>query len=160
MPKASSFSPLKLFTPIQLFFCLILFFLPWIEVQCVVPAAQLKDIPKDKLESTKKEMGWDPSKPFSMYSQSGFQIATGDASPGSDLRRYTDKMTKELGGAAGKMDLGSDTTTGKKKESGTAPLLFLYPLAVIAGIVLGFVLGAGMLRRITLLCVCLGAAQA
>jgi hypothetical protein len=158
MPKASSFNPLRLFTPIQLIFCLILFFLPWIELQCVVPASELKARPKEQLEKMKKESGWDPTKPFSMYSQSGFQIATGGVSMGSDLRRSTEKMTKDLGGlGAGAKPDASMEAGGKKSEAGSAPLMFLFPLAIIAGIVLGFVLGAGMARRIALLSVCLGA---
>ncbi len=40
-------------------------------MQCVVPAAQLKDLPKEQIDTMKKESGWDPTKPFSMYSQSG-----------------------------------------------------------------------------------------
>jgi hypothetical protein len=157
MPKAASFSPLRLFTPIQLVFCLLLFFLPWIDLQCVLPAEQLKNASKQELERTRTETGWDPAKPFSYASQSGFQIATGDASPGSDLRRVLNKMKKSMGDAGGQLDTDPNWMGGQKKEGSTAPLLLLYPLAVFAGIIVGFILGPGTARRITLLSLCLGA---
>ena len=82
MPKAaSSFSPLRLFSPVQLVFCFILFFLPWIEMTCTIPPSQVKNIPKDEVEKTRKEFGIDPTKPVSMVSQTGLQIATGGSSP-------------------------------------------------------------------------------
>jgi hypothetical protein len=159
MAKALSFSPLQLFTPIQLIFCLILFFLPWIDVQCVVPKDVLKDAPKEKLEEMKKEIGWDPNTPFSFATQSGLQIANGDASPGADMQRVMDKLNKELGGKGNKekFDFDTDPATGKKTERKTAPLLFFYPVALVAGIVIGFIPWAGWARRIVLASVVGGA---
>jgi hypothetical protein len=158
MPKASSFSPLRLFTPIQLMFCLLLFFLPWIDIQCVIPAARLKNMSKQQLENHRTDYDWDPSTPFSYASQSGFQIATGEASPGSDMRRALEKQKKLFGGGdGGQMATDPGVFAGRKKKGATAPFLMLYPLAVLGGVIVGFVLGPGSARRITLLSVCLGA---
>jgi hypothetical protein len=160
MAKSLSFSPLQLFTPIQLIFCLILFFLPWIDVQCVIPKDQLKDIPKEEIEKSKKEIGWDPTTPFSMVTQSGLQIATGESSPGSDMQRVLDKMNKELGGKVApkeKFDWDTDPATGKKTEKKGAPMLFVYAALLLAGIVIGFIPWAGWVRRIVLASVVGGA---
>ena len=154
MPRGSSapFSPLRLFTPIQLAFCLLLFFLPWIELQCVPPKAALKEIPKEQLEEMKKETGIDPTRPVSYLVQSGYQIATGDVSVGSDIKRAAEKKKKKAGGAGGDMEFDLDPETAfkknKDKEDGsTAPLLFLFPVALVAGIVVAFVPMPTMVRR-------------
>lgn len=167
----AKFSPLQLFTPIQLFFCIILFFLPWVEVQCVFPKEALKDAPKEQMDKMKQEVGWDPNTPFGFLEQSGFQIAIGDASPGSDMRRVMAKMEKELGSKGvnttptktttptknnNKFEFGTDAS-GKKKDRSTAPLLFVYPVLLIAGIVVGFIPWGSIVRRLILLLICLGA---
>ena len=148
MAKASSFSPLQLASPIQLIFCLILFFLPWVELQCV-PPKQYRDMPKEQLERVKKEMGVDPTKTISYATQSGFQIASGEASPGSDIKKMSEGK-----GSKGKLDFDGDSK-GKKEDGSTAPLLYLYPVALIAGIVIAFVPIPGNIRRLVLAGCCL-----
>lgn len=112
-----------------------------------MPASEVKNMPKEEIEMAKKELGFDPTKPVGMYSQSGLQIATGNVSLGSDFKKVAEKSKKEMGGAGGGFDLDPNTS-GKKKEGGTAPLLFLYPVALLGGIILGFIPWAGMPRKI------------
>ena len=117
-----------------------------------------EQLSKEEIEKTKKEIGWDPTKPFSYATQSGLQIATGDGSPGSDLNRAMEKMKKEMGKEE-KFDI-NDTPGNKnkdKKDKPTAPLLFLYPVALIVGIVFGLVPWPGMIKRLLLAGVCFGA---
>lgn len=155
MPKVAKFNPLQLFTPIQLVFCLILFFLPWIELTCTLPpeAAKMRD--KAETDKLKKETGIDPSKPIGILVQSGLQIATGDSSPSSDFKKIEEQMKKEMGGmgaGGGKPEIGPSTK--KDKEEG-APLLFLFPVALLAGIALGCVPWPNMVRKIGALACCL-----
>src|SRR5262245_8041798 len=165
MQNAPSFSPLQLFTPIQLFFCVILFFLPWIEIQCVAPKEVVKDIPKESLEKSRQELGWDPSVPFSFLTQSGFEIAIGGASPGSDTKRLMSKMEKEFGAKAGSNNSRNNNKpfefdtdeSGKKKERATAPLLFAYFGMVLVGIAVGLLPFGGIVRRLVVLLICLTA---
>lgn len=162
MAKASS--PigmlLRTVTPAQLLFCFVLFFLPWVELQCVPPPDN-KAMSKDEAESMKKEIGFDTSKPFSIYSQSGLQIATGNVSLTSDGKKLSDAMKKGVGEGA---DLDPNSPTAKKnreknkdKGDGTAPLLFLYPVALWVGIIAAAIPIPGMIRRILEAVCCLGA---
>src|SRR5262249_6179470 len=114
------------------------------------------------------ETGVDLTKPLSMIYQSGAQIAIGDASVSSDFKKLAnkekakekdkDKDKKPAQGGEFNFNFDADSSVKKnKEEGGTAPLLFVYPVALIAGIVLGFVLGPGLPRRFILLGCCLGA---
>ncbi len=153
MAKAPSFSPLQLFSPIQLIFCLILFFLPWIELQCSLPPELLKDAPKSGLESMKKD-GVDPSKPISMLTQSGLQIATGGSSPSSDMEKFSKSMAKGMGGEP---QAKSSAKKNKDDDVKGAPLMYLFPVALIAGIVLGCLPWQSLARRLILAGCCMGA---
>lgn len=148
-----SFSPLQLLSPVQLVFCFVLFFLPWIELSCTLPAEATKGGQKAEMEAMKKETGVDPTKPISMYTQSGLQIATGDVSVASDFEKISAQMKKGVGGGAG---LEPDPKA-KKKDGETAPLLFLFPVALLAGIGVGCAPFQHLLRRLALAVVCLGA---
>jgi hypothetical protein len=161
MAKALSFSPFQIASPVQLLFCLILFFLPWVEVQCSLPSSKIKEMPPQMVEAAKKEMGIDPTKSISMFSQSGWQIATGDISPGSDLKKMMEKDKGKGGGKKpgggdepgpmGGPNLGPDPDAMNKQmkdESGSAPLLYLYPVALLGGIVCGLLPIMPMVRRI------------
>ncbi|MCI0704504.1 MAG: hypothetical protein L0241_25905 [Planctomycetia bacterium] len=53
MAKSSGFNLLRVITPSQLGICLILFFLPWIEIQCVPPKSAQDE--KEKVAEFKKE---------------------------------------------------------------------------------------------------------
>ena len=143
MPRGSSpsFSPLRLFTPIQLGFCLILFFLPWIEVQCVPNPAAVAPNAGGGLK-----MDGMPTGPQPLLSQSGLQIATGGYTITNPL------LTGEMGGK-GRPKAGGATGNDDDGPPG-APLLFLFPVAVLAGIVIGFLPLAGMGRKLLLLACC------
>ncbi len=131
---------LRLFSPIQLCFCLILFFLPWIEVQCV---------PKPAAAGAKSDpfMPPMPTGPQPLLSQSGLQIATGDYSVSNpQLKAMMDAEGGKGGPKAGPKE--------DKEGPDAAPLLFLFPVAVLAGIVIGFLPLAGMGRKLMLLACC------
>ncbi|MBN9122708.1 MAG: hypothetical protein J0I06_26780 [Planctomycetes bacterium] len=153
MPKAPPFNPLRLVSPAQLVFCFVLFFLPWIEMTCTMPPSAVKTVPKEEIDKVKKELGFDPTKPVSMISQSGLQIATGGSSLGSDMKKIESKM-KESG-------LGDpDKSKEKPKKDDDikgAPLLFVYPLALLAGTVAAFLPVPGMIRRIVVAACCAAA---
>ncbi len=133
---------MKFATPGQLLICLVLFFLPWIEIQCPVP-----DLGNMKIGEIQKDPQKKPSIKDMTYSgfltQSGFQAATGGYTISDPTMRQmvesSKKMAKEMGGKAG----------GAKAEDEikSAPLLFLYPLAAIAGIIIGFVLPGGGAKK-------------
>jgi hypothetical protein len=146
---SGSFSPLQLFSPVQLVFCLILFFLPWIELSCQFPPELVKDAPKEELEQMKKEFGVDPTRPIGLVTQSGLQIASGDASVSSDF----EKLSEKKGGAV--KNARPFDPKREKKDGETAPLLYLFPVAVVAGIVLGFVPWPGVARKAVLAGCCL-----
>ena len=154
MPKAASFSPLQLFAPIQLGLCLLLFFLPWIDIQCVPPPSEVKNMPKEQVEMVKKEIGIDPTKPITLISQSGLQIANGTASVGSDIKKATEKMTEKMSkqpGVTVKSEKSADSELNeslKKEKDVSAPLLWVYLLAVIAGIAVGFIPWASVARKL------------
>jgi hypothetical protein len=158
MPRAApSFSPLQLFAPIILLVCAVLFVLPWIEIQVVPPPSEVKNMPKERVEMVKKEIGIDPTKPIGIIAQSGFQIANGTASLGSDMKRVMDKMQEKLGTKMEKSP-EAELNEGLKKEEGvSAPLLFLYPVVILGGIVLGCIPWAGIVRKILVASCCAAA---
>jgi|GEM_PF-6789056 len=156
MPKSTtSFNPLRLFSPIQLFICFILFFLPWVELQCVLPKSRAKEMSKEEVELMKKQVGVDPTKPVSLISQSGLQIATGDVSLSSDMKRITDSLKKEMSPAG--TSSGGEPDMKKNDDTGMAPLMFLYPLAILAGIGVAFIPIPALFRRLAVAACCMGA---
>ncbi len=87
-----------------------------------------------------------PTGPQPLLSQSGLQIATGGYTITNPL------LTGEMGGkggpkAGGAKDKDDDGPPG-------APLLFLFPVAVLAGIVIGFLPLAGTGRKLMLFACC------
>ncbi len=135
MPSPRSFSPLRLLTPVQLGFCLGLFFLPWINVQCVMTESQAK---------SSKEPERDRSKPITLFTQSGFQIATGQVEATEDGQKLIE-ATNGKGAARAKM----------KTKMGF--ILLLYPVALILGILVAFIPMARKSRQGLLIFFCLGA---
>jgi hypothetical protein len=162
MPRsAPSFSPLQLFAPILLLVGLVLFFLSWIDIQIVPPPSEVKNMPKEQVEMMKKEFGLDPTKPIGVISQSGFQVANGTASLGSDMKRVMDKMDKvreKAGAPKSEKSPEAELNAELKKEAGvTAPLLFLFPVVLLAGVVLGCIPWAGIIRKVLVASCCAAA---
>lgn len=144
-----SFNPLRLLASGQLFICLILFLLPWIEVQCVPTKPAVKD--PDALFDVAPGMAG--PRPF--FTQSGLQIATGGytvADP--DLKRLMEAQKNPQSLPPG---VTVEKSAEKQQEIDGAPLLFLFPVAVLAGMVLGVVLPPGKARRLVLAGCCAGA---
>lgn len=123
---------LKLLSPIQLCFCLLLFFLPWIEIQCT-PKPGAKPDPMT---------GGMPTGPQPLVAQSGLQIATGGYT-------FSNPMLADRG-------KGRPTADGKADEGGpgAAPLLLLFPVAVLLGIVFGFLPMGGVSRKLAVFSCC------
>lgn len=142
---------LRFVTPTQLAICLILFFLPWIEVQCPMP-----DLANMKFEATPPRAPGKAAsiKPAtvtytSLLTQSGFQIATGKYTFTDPKMQQMLEMEKAKGEGSGSVKIE------KKKEIDTAPLLFAYPLAAIAGIVIGLAMPGSVPKKGLLLGCCL-----
>ncbi|AMV28842.1 hypothetical protein VT84_30895 [Gemmata sp. SH-PL17] len=150
-----NFSPLRLLSPIQLFICLILFFLPWVEVQCVMPKDGLGGFDADPMPGMKAGAGKAISSagPRPFITQSGLQIATGGHSFASpELKMLMDeaeKSGKKMGAPPGKGN--------EKDELGKGVILFLFPILILVGGVLGIVLGPGLPRRLVVAGCCAGA---
>ncbi len=122
MPKPAKFSPLRLIAPGLLLVAFVLFFLPWIEV-----AAVDKTDRKTKEKTTKIAM-----------SQSGLQIATAGYT-------ISDPEMQKLDEAMKKAD---DGAYAKEREEFKAPVLFVYPVLLLAAIGLAFVPMPPMGRRL------------
>jgi hypothetical protein len=118
-------SALRFATPGQLLMCLILFFLPWIEVQCRVP--DLKNTEDNQTAV------WD-----GISSQSGFQAATGK------------QALKPAFRAAAK----SEEHLKAAEKATPAPILWAYLGAVIAGVVVGLACPPDGLRKAALVSCC------
>lgn len=149
-PPKPALSPLRFATPGQLVMCLLLFFLPWIEIQCPMP-----DLNKIQAEPGKKAAPPDPKNmPYiPLISQSGFQAATGAYTFADPMIRQQMEQSKAMGGGLGKG--GKDAKAGSDKdEPSGAPLLWLYLVAVVAGIAVGFVLQTGKVRKLVLIGCC------
>ncbi|MCE9561711.1 MAG: hypothetical protein K8U57_06610 [Planctomycetes bacterium] len=140
----AAMSPLRFATPGQLIICLILFFLPWIEIQCPMP--DLKSEMKMSMPEPGKKATPPAPPDFSkmnyvpLLSQSGLQAATGG---------YTIAIAQglgDMGDLKGKKD-GKDP----KEDVPAAPLLFLYVLACIGGIAVGFAMKGGNTRKMALI---------
>lgn len=134
---------MQFLSPIQLVFCLILFFLPWIEVQCVPSPAALGPAPGMKADpNMNMKLDMPPMGPQSLLTQSGLQIATGGYSISNPLLEGEMKGKPKAGG---------------KDDDGppAAPLLFLFPLAALAGVVVGFLPLGGPVRAVVIVLCCL-----
>lgn len=156
MPKAApTFGPGQVISPILAALTLILFFIGWVELK-INPPESAKKMSKEEIAKTKELLGIDPTKSMSMVSQSGFQIASGKASLGSDLRRLEEKRNEKRKTTSRADRSGQDELDEElKRESDfTAPLLYLYMVAVIAAVVLGFIPWPSMTRKIIIAGVC------
>jgi hypothetical protein len=131
----------RLLTPGQFAICAVLFFLPWVEVQCQVPDLSGLQDGKARPRAQKtgaKSGGWVP-----IFSQSGLEGATGEYTILDSNMRAMVEMSKQNGAKKGSDD-----------EIKPAPILFGYLGAVVAGAVLGLVLPCGWARKGILLVVC------
>lgn len=139
--KTSALSPLRYATPGQLIICIILFFLPWLEVQCNSQKEKMAfDMPKAgaKGETPKSTAPtW-----VTFASQSGMQAASGGVTFLGNQPGMNDKT-----GPGGK-----EAAPGK--DSGSAPLLWLYPLAIVGGVVVGFAMPSTKQRKLILAACC------
>jgi hypothetical protein len=118
-------SPLKFLTPSQLVMCLILFFLPWVEVQCAFPKASASMQSLEKMDPA--DVVW-----AGVLQQSGIEITLGQVT-------YADQ-TKQA-------SIEKSSKAAKESGPGGAHLLWLYLLALLAGIGLGFALPVGKARK-------------
>ena len=129
---------LKILSPIQLCFCLLLFLLPWVEVQCMPKPLPPGARPDPMMAGMKDE-------PVTVASQSGLQIATGGLS----------KMEMRDGGMGPGRGAQQDMVNIPTPDG--APLLFLFPLAVVLGIVFGFLPRGGLSRKLAVFSCCMAA---
>jgi hypothetical protein len=126
--------PFRILTPSQFVICLILFFLPWVEIQCPMPKDLDFKNPNAKLDT--KNFDWTP-----LVRQSGFQAATGNYSlvdPG--LQKMMDQ---------------APTKDKKDDKTPAAPLLWLFLLAIVSGIVIGFVVPSSPIKKGILIVCCI-----
>ncbi|VTT98403.1 unnamed protein product [Gemmataceae bacterium] len=148
-------SPLRFATPGQLVMCLLLFFLPWIEIQCPVP-----DLNKIQVEPGKKAAPPDlKSMPYvPLITQSGFEAATGSYTFADPMIRQQMEQSKaaaaNLEKSLDKNAKGAKPAASDKDEPGAAPLLWLYLVAVLGGIAVGFALQTGKVRQMVLIGCC------
>ena len=131
-------SPLRFLTPGQLAICLLLFFLPWVELQCPMPkggmnAAMGVGPGEPKMDS--KDVVW-----TGFINQSGLEAATGKFSFSDSIMQQAVQGQKKDAKADEKLD--------------AAPLLWVYLLVVLAGVGLGFALPAGGMRKAALVGCC------
>ncbi|HEY1188207.1 MAG TPA: hypothetical protein VGE74_11150 [Gemmata sp.] len=89
-----------------------------------------------------------------LVTQSGLQIATGGSSPSPDMERFAKIMGREEDGVGGEP---KPLAKNKDEGVGSAPLLFLFPLALLAGIGIGCSPFPHLFRRLALAACCLGA---
>ena len=152
MQKAPPFNPLRLVAPAQLAFCFILFFLPWVELLSL-PSKSDQKLSKEEAEKVRKALGVDVTKPYTIISQSGLQVTINGASYSSDFKRLLDKL-KQAG--LGEFDLDA-VEKERKAEMNGVPILFVYPLFLIGGIVVAFVVKPVLPRRLAQVGCCAGA---
>ena len=152
-PQAAS-SPLRFLTPGQMAICLVLFFLPWVEIQCPMPKGGAGmgmggfEPKPGKAAPDSKDFAW-----TGFLSQSGLQVATGKY---SFVDPSMEKMAKMEKGDKKSKD-GKDGKDGKDEGPDAAPLIWVYFLAVAAAVVVGFVMPAGGKRKVVLAACCGGA---
>ena len=139
-------SPLRFLTPAQLIICLILFFLPWVEIQCPAPdlknlggqPGNLNDGPPSK-KAAPENLVYRP-----LITQSGLQAATGGYSVADPMMQAMMQEAKQ-GGAKG----------AKEDEIKAAPLLLIFPVAALLGIAVGFALPGSKAKKAILVLCCL-----
>src|SRR5262245_8634180 len=119
---SSAANPLRWITPGQLVICIVLFFLPWIDIQCPVPDfnnLKIGGAPPDP-KAALKNASYTP-----LLSQTGLQAATGKYTIEEPLLRQQIEESKR---AARNMGVQAQ----KEDEIKAAPLLWGYLGAVIA----------------------------
>jgi len=139
-------SALRFATPGQLLICVILFFMPWIEIQCPMPDLGNPNIFGPAGGEPPKKASTKDMKYTSLLTQTGLQIATGEYTMTDPTVRKLMEQAKDAGKQA-----GAEQKEDKIKK---APLLFLYPIAAIAGIVASFVMPGGGPRKAMLVICC------
>ena len=132
-------SPLRWITPSQLVICLILFFLPWIEIQCPMPKDFKNPNPNANMKFDPKDVDWTP-----FIRQSGWQAATGNYS-------LVDPTLQKM------MDQQADKKEKEKEKDkpDMAPLLLIFLFVVIVGILVGFIFSPSPLKKGVLAGCCL-----
>jgi hypothetical protein len=131
-PAKPATSALRFVTPGQLVMCLLLFFLPWVNVQCNMNAGGGMDFSDSKVKAPKSLEApmW-----VTVATQSGFQVASGGVSfAGADFP----------GGG------GKQKGAGPKESGEGAPLLWLFPVAALGGIIVGFAMPSTGARKMIL----------
>jgi hypothetical protein len=126
--------PFRWITPSQLAICIILFFLPWVEIQCPMPKGL--DFNNPNAQFDPKNIDWTP-----MVRQSGFQAATGNY---SFVDPNLQKMTEQ-----------ANTKDKKDDKPAAALLLWVFFLAVIAGTSIGFIVPSSSKKKGLLLVCCI-----
>jgi hypothetical protein len=125
---------LRFVTPAQLVMCVILFFLPWTEIQCPMPAGGLNFDFNAPRKAGPPEIAW-----TGFVQQSGFQVATGTYS-------FVDTTLQRM----------FEAEKGAKKDDiPGAPLLWGYLIAVFVGVGLGFAMAPGKVRKCALVACCI-----
>ena len=148
-PAKAALGVFRFLTPGQLAICLVLFFMPWVEVQCGMPGlGQMganfgnPKAPPPKIAA--KDLSYSP-----LMTQSGYQAAMGEYTLDPSLQRMMDQSKQMAKGMGGEVKGGMKEEKVKK-----APVLFLFPAAALAGVVLGLVLPAGRARKFVLILCC------
>lgn len=135
----------RIISPLQFVFCAVLFFLPWVEVQCAMPdLSGLENIGKPEAQQKKtapKAPAW---KPF--LSQTGLQIATGKYTMQDPTMKGMMEMAEEQ---------GAGQAQSKEDDMSAAPLAFAVLGAAVLGAVFGLVLPYGLPRKALLVLCCL-----
>jgi hypothetical protein len=152
MPKPKSgdkpsFHPLQLISPGLMLLCLILFFLPWIEI-VRHPSADAKRMAAELKQEAPKSRA--------AFSQSGLQIAIGGVSPvGPEVKPYVaDKDKERVKAAENEKKSEGSPKDEKERPDVSAPMLMSYPLALLAGVIVGCIpLVVKMRRRVVGMCV-------
>jgi hypothetical protein len=139
----SSANPLRWITPSQFVICLVLFFLPWVEIQCPMPKGGLNFNVGAPPQAGPPEFIW-----TGFVQQSGLQAATGGYS-------FVDPTLQKMYEAEKRNPTDKNAKADAKKDDPPpAPLLWLYLLAVIAGIAIGFAMPPGYVRKGALIGCC------
>jgi hypothetical protein len=152
MALSSLVKPLRFATPGQLVICLIMFFLPWIEIQCPMPDMKAAMDPSKKGPPDLKSMPY-----VSFVTQSGWQAATGDYTFADPMIQKQMDSAKSMAADLEKMgDKSGKSAKVEKKKDGPdgAPLLWVHLLGVIAGIGVGFAMPLGKARKFALIGCC------
>jgi F0F1-type ATP synthase assembly protein I len=145
MSKAA-ISPFRWITPSQLVICLILFFLPWVEIQCQMPRDFNFKNPNAKFDPN--DLVWTP-----VIHQSGLQVATGQYSfSDSEMQKEADQHADQK---AKQKDQPIGQKAKQKDQPDAAPLLWVFLAAVVAGILIGFFVPSSAQKKGLLIVCCL-----